>query len=286
MSKVYDVITDRIVAMLESGTVPWHKPWKGASGFPRNLVSKKPYRGINVFMLLSLGYESPYFLTFNQAKKLGGCVRKGEKGTPVIFWKRLSFTDEDDDGQEISKAVPMLRYYTVFNVAQVDGIDEKLPEGAKVEEREHDPIAAAETIVKNMPNAPAIQSGTRACYMPTSDIVEMPRPEVFESGEAYYSAMFHELTHSTGHTKRLDRKLDEKLAAFGSPDYSREELVAEMGAAFLCGEAGVVEATIEQSAAYVQGWLKALKDDRKLVVVAAAQAQKAADFILNRKFDN
>ena len=285
MSKVYDVITDRIVSMLEAGTVPWHKPWKGAAGFPRNLTSKKAYRGINVFMLMSLGFESPYFLTFKQAKKLGGHVRKGEKGTPVVFWKRLNITEDDETGQPVSKTIPMLRYYTVFNVSQVDGIDDKVP-AVEIPDREHDPITEAESIVAGMPQAPSIEHGrTQACYIPSIDTVQMPNAERFESGEAYYGTIFHELTHSTGHSNRLDRKLDTELAAYGSADYSREELVAEMGAAFLCGESGIVDATINQSAAYVQGWLKALKNDRKLVVIAAAQAQKAADHILSRSFN-
>jgi antirestriction protein ArdC len=284
MSRAYDAITDRIITKLEEGVVPWCKPWYGKAGMPKNLVSGNEYRGINVFLLHCLAYESPYFLTFNQAKKLGGHVRQGEKGCPVVFWKLLDVQEQtDEDGEKTFKVkqVPILRYYTVFNVAQTEGI---AAPPLKAPERDHTPILAAEQIVREMPKAPEIRHGhTGASYSPTDDVVRMPRPEVFENGETYYATLFHELTHSTGHSSRLDRKLDAKLAAFGTPDYSREELVAEMGSAFLCGEAGILDTNIDQSAAYIDGWLRSLKNDKKLVVVAAAQAQKAADYILGRR---
>ena len=279
---VYDIITDRIVSLLESGTVPWRKPWNTQAGCPKNLVSKREYRGINVFLLHCLGYELPYFLTYRQAKKRGGHVRQGERGCPVVFWKcdwRPKPADGDDE-ERAGATVPLLRYYTVFNVAQCEGIEYPLPSRV---EREHTPVTAAENIVQGMPHAPHVEHGSRqACYVPSLDSVRMPRPEVFESGEAYYATLFHELTHSTGHSSRLDRKVDTVLAPFDSTDYSREELVAEMGAAFLCAEAGIADARIDQSAAYIEGWLRRLRSDKRLVVVAAAQAQKAADFILAR----
>ena len=273
----YDVVTDRIIAKLEAGVVPWRKPWSGRAGMPKNLTSGKEYRGVNVFLLHCLGYESPYFLTFNQAKKLGGYVCQGERGCPVVFWKW--FEKEDENGE--TKRLPVLRYYTVFNVAQCKDVEAPAIE---VPERQHNSIEAAEQLVQAMPNAPEIRHGLRgASYNPTEDAVQMPRPEVFESGEAYYSTVFHELTHSTGHPSRLSRKL-ETLTSFGSRDYSREELVAEMGAAFLCGEVSILETNIEQSAAYIDGWLRRLRNDRRLVVTAAAQAQKASDYILGQKF--
>ena len=278
MSKVHDLITDRVLEKLEAGTVPWEKPWGGKASMPQNLKSGKAYRGINVFLLHSLGYESPYFLTFNQCKARGGHVRKGEKGCPVVFWKWLDVEDDDK-----TKRVPMLRYYTVFNTGQCEGIDTPTIDAP---ERHHEPIRVAQAIVEAMPHAPGIVHGyVAAAYSPLTDIVRMPKPERFDSNEAYYSTLFHELTHSTGHSDRLGRNLDAKLAAYGSPDYSREELVAEMGAAFLCGETGILEPCIDQSSAYIAGWLKALKNDRKLVVTAAGQAQKAADHILNRTFE-
>ena len=279
-AKAYDIITERIIAQLEAGTVPWCKPWHGQAGMPKNLISNKQYRGINVFLLHCLGYESPYFLTFKQAKARGGHVCKGERGCPVVFWKWLDVADRESKEPQ---RVPLLRYYTVFNVAQTEGIEAP---PVDVPERKHTPIEAAECIANSMQSAPEIRHGHNgACYSPLEDVVRMPRPEVFDNGERYYSTLFHELTHSTGHRSRLDRKLDSELAAFGSPDYSREELVAEMGAAFLCGEADILDTSIDQSAAYIDGWLSKLRNDRKLVVTAAAQAQKAADYVLGRKFE-
>jgi antirestriction protein ArdC len=288
---VYEIITQRIVASLEKGTIPWQKPWTTASAgdaMPRNLVSRKPYRGVNVFLLHAMSYASPYWLTFKQAQALGGNVRKGEKATPVVFWKWLDVEGNERDAQGKPKAerVPMLRYYSVFNVAQCDGISVPQPEGSDATKRTHSPIEAAEQIVETMPKRPAIaHGGNRACYSPALDRVDMPQAETFDTGEHYYSVLFHELTHATGHQSRLNRKgvagSDGEWSAFGSTPYAREELVAEMGGAFLCGHAGIVERTLDNSASYIAGWLERLKNDHKLVVIAAAQAQKAADFILN-----
>jgi len=282
---VYQVITDRIIGLLEQGTVPWQKPWTTSEGdaFPRNLVSRKPYRGVNTFLLHAMSYGSPYWLTFKQAQALGGNVRKGEKAAPVVFWRWLDTDEKDATGK--AKRVPMLRYYSVFNVAQCDGIAAPVTEHNG---RTHNPIDEAERIVAGMPKRPAIQlGGNRACYSPAFDRVSMPEPETFASGQAYYSVLFHELTHSTGHESRLARKgiagTDGEWSAFGSTPYAREELVAEMGAAFLAGHAGIVERTLDNSAAYIAGWLERLKDDNKLVVMAAAQAQKAADYILDAR---
>jgi antirestriction protein ArdC len=280
----FQVITDRIIGLLETGTVPWQKPWKGGAGMPKNLISKKEYRGINTFLLHAMMYENPYWLTFNQAKQLGGHVKQGEKACPIVFWKFLEADDAESPTGK--KRIPLLRYYSVFNLAQCEGIPvDKLPviDGGK---REHTPIAAAEQIVAAMPKRPAIESKwQRAFYSPKQDFVGMPAPETFRSAEDYYSVLFHELTHATGHESRLNRKgvsgSNGEWSPFGSQSYSQEELVAEMGAAFLCGQVGIVERTIDNSAAYISSWLQRLKDDRKLVIYAAAQAQKAADFILN-----
>ena len=187
------------------------------------------------------------------------------------------------------KNVPFLRYYSVFNVSQCEGIPaDKIP-GLNGISHEHCPILEAERIVANMPKRPEIRhGGGRACYSPAFDRVDMPKAESFRSGEDFYSVLFHELTHCTGHESRLNRKgvagSDGEWSAFGSTPYAREELVAEMGAAFLSGHAGIVERTLNNSAAYVQSWLQRLKDDARLVVQAAAQAQKAADFILGKQF--
>ncbi len=206
----------------------------------------------------------------------------------VIFWKIWKKTEVDVNGEDNEKHIPMLRYYKVFNAEQTTGLPEKYyPKNDDLKQIDHDPISAAEEIVANMPDCPPIEHGSeRACYSPPRDLVRMPDAERFESSEAYYCTLFHELTHSTGHESRCNRN-NGHLDSFGKEAYSKEELVAEMGAAFLCGEAGVLNPEVEeQSAAYIQGWLKELKKDPKLIVSAAAQAQKSTDFILDRKFDN
>lgn len=282
MSKAlaYEKITARIIAALEAGTVPWRKPWKAGDQWPRNLKSKKNYRGINVWMLSLSEYSSPWWVTFKQAKSMGGKVRKGEKGTVVVFWKRLKIKDKET---EEDKIIPFLRYYYVFNVEQVDGLEEKIPE-TKVR-TPVEAVAAADAIVDGYPAAPAIKNGgVRASYSPLTDAVSMPPRDSFEGSERYYSTLFHELVHSTGHSKRLDRGLD---SSFGSSNYSQEELVAEMGAAFLCGESSIeTPEQSEQSAAYIANWLERLNSDSRLVVTAAAQAQRGVDHILSRTWDD
>jgi antirestriction protein ArdC len=273
---VYEIVTEQIIRQLEQGVAPWHKPWRTEA--PCNLVSGKPYRGINVFLLASQGYGSRYWLTFNQANKLGGHIRKGEKSSIVTFW---NIGDEkivqDADGNTRKSKPFLLRYYRVFNVEQTDGIADKLglgnaaPRVASIEQ--------CEAIVKGMPNVPAMQQDARAWYRPSTDTVGMPARGLFNSPEAYYSTLFHELTHSTGHASRVGREGIEQLNTFGSESYSKEELVAEMGAAMLCGLTGVAPQTLENSAAYLQSWLGVLKSDSRMVVSAASQAQKAADYI-------
>ncbi len=279
----YQMITDRVIALLEQGNIPWQKPWQSGDLMPRNLISKREYRGVNVFLLHAMSYESPFWLTFNQAKELGGNVKRGEKACPVVFWKWLDVVEEGE-----AKRVPFLRYYSVFNVSQCEGISQDKIPSPSGSTREHSPIAEAERIVDAMPKRPVIKPGLdRAYYSPSGDFVGMPAPESFRSAEDFHSVLFHELTHATGHESRLNRKgvsgTDGEWSAFGSTPYAKEELVAEMGAAFLCGQAGIVERTLNNSAAYVASWLERLKDDRKLVVHAAAQAQKAADFILCKR---
>jgi len=277
---VYEVITARIVEMLENGTVPWRKPWSANGGEPRNLLSGKAYRGLNVFLLSAMGFASPYWLTYRQATERGGSVKKGSKGCPVIFWKwneRKDATDQTPDNDSDRRA-PILRYYTVFNVEQCEGI--ALPAEAA---RTFEPIAECERIVRSIANGPRIdQQGSQAFYRPSSDTVVTPRPELFDSAPLFYSVLFHELTHSTGHSSRLARKGITDVAMFGSHEYSREELIAEMGAAFLCGAAGVEAATLQDSSSYLANWIAVLKGDARMVVTAGAAAQKAADLILGR----
>ena len=273
---VYQIITDRIIALLESGTVPWHRPWKGGSEAPRNFMSRKVYRGINLFLLNATRFASPYWLTFKQVQTLNGQVKKGEKSFPVVFWKIL---EEEENGE--TKKIPFLRYHSVFNVLQCEGITLPAPPGNN---GEFHPIKKCEEVVANMPRRPAIEHGNGcACYSSQRDTVSIPEANTFESSEAYYGVLFHELTHATGHVSRLNRKEITDPNTFGSNPYSREELVAEMGAGFLSGHCEIENRTLDQSASYIQTWLERLRNDRKLVVHAAAHAQKACDFILDVK---
>jgi antirestriction protein ArdC len=272
----YERITNHIVGLLEQGTVPWHKPWSVTTGLPRNLVTKKPYRGINPFLLMSMGYESPHWLTFRQAIQLGGSVKKGEKACPVVFWKPMEMTDKESGEME---KIPLLRLYYVFNVAQCEGL-----KNAPAAEVDTFAVTEAAEIVAQMPQPPVIKHGmSHAYYTPINDMVGMPERKRFDTEDAYHATLFHELVHSTGHEKRLKRLSITERNGFGSDPYCKEELIAELGAAYICGHAGIVERTIDNSAAYLEGWLKQLKRDKTLIVYAAAQAQKAADFILGYK---
>lgn len=275
---VYDQITERMIALLETGNVPWRKPWNVQRGLPRNFVTKKPYRGINLFLLHAMQYESPFWLTYRQATELGGYARKGEKACRVVFWKRL---DVEDELTGETDKIPLLRFYYVFNLAQCDGL-----KNVPAADMPTDAPATPETIVEAMPQRPQIRYGmAMASYSPKADTVLMPNCQRFGKPEEYYGTLFHELIHSTGHPSRLNRTTLTESAGFGSNPYCREELIAEMGAAFLCGHAGIGETVLENSAAYVQHWLEQLRSDKRLIVQAAAQAQKAADFILGVKFE-
>ena len=271
---VYQIITDRIIGLLEAGTVPWRRPWKGGAQAPQNFLSRKVYRGINLFLLNAAGFASPFWLTFKQVQTLDARVKKGEKSFPVVFWKIL---EEQADGE--TRKIPFLRYHSVFNVTQCEGIT--VPDAPQIN-AEFQPIQRCEQVVADMPGCPQIEhAGIRACYSPVRDRVSMPEAKLFECSEAYYGTLFHELTHATGHVSRLNRKEITDPIHFGSLPYSREELVAEMGAAFLSGHCGIESTTLSQSASYIQNWLERLKEDRKLVIHAAAQAQKACDYILD-----
>jgi len=275
-SKSYDRITERIVSLLSQGTVPWHKPWHVQTGLPRNLITQKPYRGINVFLLMAMNYESQNWLTLRQANAMGGQIKPGEKSCPVVFWKPMKVTDKETKEE---KKIPFLRLYHVFNVSQCTGLKNIPPA---------DDSAFIQTLpaelVANMPQRPVIKHGMNmASYSPASDVVNMPDRVRFQSEDQYHATLFHELVHATGHQKRLNRASIMERNGYGSDPYAKEELIAEMGSAFLCGYAGIVDRTIDSSAAYLEGWLKQLKEDKTLIVHAAAQAQKAADFILGHK---
>ncbi|QDV73810.1 ArdC family protein [Botrimarina mediterranea] len=287
---IYQEVTNRILELLETGVAPWRQPIKRSAngdGMPKSLSTGKNYRGINVFLLAMTswahGYESDYWATFNQVTKQQGKVKKGEKSTLVVFWKQAA-TKDKESGEEIT--IPVLRHYNVFNAEQCEGVEAPDQNADGGDAEPFKPIEEADRIVTSYPGGPLVMhTGSAAMYLPKTDTVRIAAPERFETRESYYATLFHELSHSTGHKSRLNRGFDEAPAPFGSPDYSKEELVAEMGSAFLCASAGISPPTIEQSAAYIDGWQKKLKDDKKLVVQAAGQGQRAADHILGATFD-
>lgn len=288
---VYDSVTDQIITLLDHGTVPWRRPWDPRSDGIRPLnVRGNLYRGANRAILPAMGFGSPIWMTFKQANERGGHVRKGEHGTMVTFWKFDRGEEPvqlDGEEQSTSGMRAILRAYTVFNLEQTD--DVRLPAGmlerfAQIANRKHAAIAEADAVVEGYLRPPSIHhAGPQAYYRPSADSVTMPVPDSFHSPEAYYSTLFHELGHSTGHESRLARKGITDLAMFGGHDYSCEELVAELTASFLAAECGIGTAVLGNSAAYIQSWMAALKHDRRLFVTAAGQAQKAADHILRRE---
>lgn len=287
--EVYELVTKRLIERLEAGVVPWRRPWISAC----NLVSRRLYRGVNTLLLGNTRFEAPYWLTFKQALDLGGHVNKGEHGELVVFWKvydkqRAGGDDcgSDEPGGDEPEVEHrfVLRYYYVFNVAQCELPAGAVPAGAPVQA-----AAGADEIIAGYlaRGGPALEhAGGRACYSPKLDQVRVPGRQAFETGAGYVSTLFHELIHSTGHSTRLSRAEVVRLESgaggiFGDCDYSREELVAEIGAAMLCGVAGIEPGReFDNSAAYLAGWLEALRDDSKAVVYAAARAQRGADFVL------
>jgi antirestriction protein ArdC len=287
---VYTLVTNRIIEHLEKGVIPWQQPWTDA-GLPKNLVTGKNYKGINVWLLTPLNYPQNCFLTFKQVKDLGGSVKKGEKSQEVIFWKWVEREKESNSKEIIEKTetmeekdkikkVPILRYYRVFNIAQCEGIPkEKIP---PVIERKNDPIESCEKIINEMPKRPEIRHNEqRAYYQKLNDFVNMPKMETFENSESYYATLFHELVHSTGHNERLNRKEIINNKGFKTEDYAIEELTAEMGASYLKSYAGIPIEQLKNNIAYIQGWLEKLRKDKKIIVYASSQAQRATDYILN-----
>ena len=275
---IYEMVTNEIIERLEKGVIPWHRPWVGDSKI-MNLATKTPYNGINVFLLGCSGYSSPYWMTYKQAQKGGGYVKRGEKGVTVIFWK--IYTTEDRDDPDKTTTIPVLKYYKVFNTEQMEGIE--APEEEE-KTREFNPIETCERIVKNYPDCPPIEhKKQRACFSPSLNCINMPKPETFAAPDYYYQVLFHELTHSTGHKSKLNRS-NSAFNMFGDENYSKEELVAEMGGCFLSSHAGI-DYDKENSASYIAGWLRALKQrkNKKMLITAAAQAQKSTNFILGVK---
>ena len=287
MMDLFQIITDRIVAELEQGVIPWQKPWSGVQG----AISHTTGKCYSLLNQMLLGCRSGEFVTFKEVQREGGHVKKGEKASMIVFWKFMESAKRDDngnvvhgaDGKPIMESVPFLRYYNVFHIDQCEGLQPRFAEDPKPGEH-LSPDDAAERITQDYVQRSgiklSIQHSDRAFYSPTTDSVTVPELAQYTSVSEYYSTLFHELTHSTGHVSRLNRL--SKEASFGSELYSKEELIAELGAAFLVNHVGLeTDGSFRNSAGYIQSWLKALKDDKRLIVSAAGKADKAVAMILN-----
>ncbi len=276
---IYQSITDRFLEQLKKGTVPWQQPWTSCV---QNIVSRKPYRGINAFTLGMTDRTSPFWLTFKQALDLGGHVKKGEKSLPVIYYKLLE--KQDAAGRPVVREdgrpdrIPFVRWANVFNLDQTEGIE---PPAITTTQSVGEPLEKAASIVENSRLCPIHNGGFAAIYSPKDDVIRLPAPTTFRSLEDYYQTLFHEMTHATGHSSRLNREGITQPVKFGSERYSKEELVAELGAAFLSNEAGILnQIQFDNSAAYLASWIEKLENDPRMIVSAASQAQKSADFVL------
>ena len=281
----YQQAADVLIAQLEAGTVPWRKPWVSA-GMPRNLVSKKEYRGINVILLGLTHYPSPLWLTFNQAKALGGTINKGEKGTHIVLWKPTVWKKKEENGEETRRGGMFCRSYVVFNLAQCNEEFRLKYEPVKPVGPVED-LPAAEAIWANYPDRPEYQESDAAWYRPSADLIGMPARTAFKEQREFYSTLFHEMVHSTGAAKRLNREGVAKTDYKGSERYSAEELVAEFGSAMLCAVCGIAPSVVENQAAYIKHWLETLKfkSNEKMLMQAVSAAQKACDHIRAVKFE-
>jgi len=288
---LFQIVTDRIINLLEKGTPPWRRTW-GQYGMACNYYRKEePYTGINMVMLnLVAPYQIPYYLTWNQIKEAGGQVIKGSKAEWVYFYKTYykdangkPISKEEAEKQEGVKKVSFLKRFKVFNVECISGMEFQFPKNLN---RDNDTLANCEELIASMPEQPSFKNvyGNRAYYDPKADLLNLPNIKQFENSEAFYSTTFHELAHWTGHEKRLARPGIVNMTKFGSELYGEEELVAEMSACYLCAITGIDrENLMENNAAYIQGWLEKLREDKRLVFKAAAAAQKAVNYITGCK---
>jgi antirestriction protein ArdC len=268
---IYQDVTDRIIAALEGGAAPWLKPWAdgkcGGVG-PHNAATGRAYNGINWLVLSCSAYTSDGWLTYKQAKELGGQVRKGEKGTHIVFWSFPKI--QQDDGT--IKVVPFAKGFTVFNVQQCDGLDEN-----KLWHME--PVVAGQTSINALATrigADVHHGGSKAYYTPQGDFIGMPTADSFESADAYAATLAHELVHWTGHKSRCDRQFGKR---FGDDAYAFEELVAEIGSAFVCAQMGIPLEGLQHSN-YLASWLKVLKADKRAIFTASSQAKRSSEFLL------
>ena len=271
----YEVVTNRILELLEKNVIPWQQPWSG--GWPQNLFTKRQYRGINVLILAARDFTSPYWASERQIETHGGEVRTDEIENPTViyYWRLGEFSEWTKSGCSVPHLYQMVKVHEVFNYQQMQGVERFIPPLQPFA-----PIEKAEELMQNMPRRPTVEENPRgAFYNPLRDVVALPPKSSFSPAEEYYSTAFHELVHATGHVSRLKRKSLIEFTKFGDHSYSQEELVAELGAAMLCGLIGLAPKTVENSAAYIQSWLHRLQSDKTFVVKAAGQAQKACDFI-------
>ena len=276
---VYEMVTDRIIEQLEQGVIPWEKPWGGVIDGAYNRISKKPYSLLNQMLL----QHSGEYATFKQWSELGGHIRKGEKSEIVVFWKLQPYEDENADGEKIIKQIPLLRYYNVFHVSQVDGVEPK-----EIDLNEFEPIEEAERIKTEYMTREHLRIleklTDKAFYSPAFDYIQVPCKEQYQNVEEFYSTLFHEMVHSTGYKTRLDREDVKDCMYFGSKNYSKEELTAELGSAFLVNLLGIeTEKSFRNSSAYIQGWLGKLRGDKKFIISASSKAEKAVKYILNEQ---
>lgn len=281
MSKsVYDMVTERIIEQLEKNIVPWHRPWSGTHSGAYNRISNKPYSLLNQ-MLLKFDGE---YASYKQWNDIGGHIKKGAKSEIVVFWKIQPIEEIQDDGTKVVKQIPILRYYNVFHISQVDGVEPK--EKSKFTELE--PIAEAEKIKEDYKAREHIEIceivSNKAFYSPSGDYIQVPCKEQYQAIEEFYSTLFHEMIHSTGHKTRLDRLQTGSNAHFGSETYSKEELVAELGSASILNILGIeTPNTFTNSTAYIQSWLQVLRNDNRFIVSASSKAEKAVKYILNEQ---
>ncbi|MDR5769658.1 zincin-like metallopeptidase domain-containing protein [Caballeronia sp. LZ028] len=286
LSDIYTRVTDKIIADLEQGVRPWVKPWNGANVGDRITLPARhnnvPYQGINILLLWGeqrdKGFQSNRWMTFKQAQALGANVGKSEHGSLVVYASKLTKSETADNGDEIEREIPFMKGYTVFNVDQIENLPaEYLSDPAPVEREPLKLIEQAEVFFAKT-RAVIRHGGNKAYYAPSQDIVQLPIPDVFDTAESYAATKAHEITHWTSHKTRLDRQLGKR---FGDDAYAAEELIAEMGAAFVCAQLGLTPEVRDDHAAYLDHWLKVLKADKKAVFTAASQAQKACDFLFS-----
>lgn len=277
---VYEMITERIIEQLENGVIPWQKPWSGTHSGAYNRVSNKSYSLLNQLLLKHDGE----YATFKQWSDLGGKIRKGEKSEVVTFWKIQPYEEENENGEKLIKQIPLLRYYNVFHISQVDGVEPK--EQLKISNLE--PIEEAEKIKTDYMNREHLKIFEKvtndAFYLPIQDYIQVPCKEQYQDIEEFYSTLFHEMIHSTGHKSRLNRSDMQVIVRYGSEKYSKEELTAELGSAMIINILGIeTEKSFKNSSGYIQDWLQVLKNDNKFIVSASSRAEKAVKYILNEQ---